>query len=128
MYSVTKTFSFDSAHRLWDTSLTEEQNREIFGKCANDPCHGHTYFVEVMLESNTLIHGMVRNFSELKKVYTEKIQNKYDHQFLNNLMPFLTTAENIAKFFFDLLSEDFPEIVSVAIYETPTSQAKYTKE
>jgi 6-pyruvoyl-tetrahydropterin synthase len=43
-------------------------------------------------------------------------------------MPFLTTAENIAKFFFDLLSEDFPEIVSVAIYETPTSQAKYTKE
>jgi 6-pyruvoyltetrahydropterin/6-carboxytetrahydropterin synthase len=128
MYSVTKTFNFDSAHRLWDTSLTEEQNYEVFGKCANAPCHGHTYFVEITLKSQNLTNGMVRNFSELKKVYNEKIHNKYDHQFLNNLMPFLTTAENIAEFFFNILKEDFPEITSVAVYETPTSRAEYSKE
>ena len=125
MYKITKKFSFDSAHQLHDKMLSNEENEKIFGKCHS--LHGHSYFVIITVACHYLKNGMVENFTDIKKVYTEKIHNKYDHKFLNDLMPFLTTAENLAEHFYDILKVDFPLLESVEVFETPTSSAIFTK-
>ena len=127
MYKITKKFSFDSAHLLWDETRTPIENANIFGKCANLPCHGHTYFVEIELETLTLQNGMVRNFSELKDVFYNEVHSRFDHQFLNEKVSFLTSAENLAKYIYDLIKIHFPELKRVTVCETPTSSASYNE-
>lgn len=39
--------SFSSAHRLHNSFLTEEENKQIYGKCNNPNGHGHNYIVKV---------------------------------------------------------------------------------
>lgn len=128
MYEITKRFTFDSSHRLWDDSLSEEDNNKIFGKCANSPSHGHTYIVEVTLRSELLKNGMIVNFNDVKEVFKKEIDLKYDHHFLNDLMPFLTTAENIAKHFYGIMKSNFPETYKIRVHETPNSWAEYVGE
>ncbi len=40
-------YRFSASHRLHVPSFTDEQNREIYGKCNNPYGHGHNYVVEV---------------------------------------------------------------------------------
>ena len=49
---LTKVFNFSAGHRLFIEGLTDEENIEIFDKCANPRGHGHDYKVEVMLSSD----------------------------------------------------------------------------
>ena len=46
---LTKTFNFSAGHRLFIEGLSEDENIEIFDKCANPSGHGHDYKVEVMI-------------------------------------------------------------------------------
>ena len=39
--------SFNAAHQLCDPDLSEDENRRLFGKCAN--LHGHNYVLEVVV-------------------------------------------------------------------------------
>ena len=39
--------SFNAAHQLCDPGLSDEENRRLFGKCAN--LHGHNYVLEVVV-------------------------------------------------------------------------------
>ncbi|KAK3751276.1 hypothetical protein QZH41_002724 [Actinostola sp. cb2023] len=34
---------FSAGHRLFNSKFSDEQNREIFGKCSNKNGHGHNY-------------------------------------------------------------------------------------
>lgn len=122
--SVTKIFSFDSAHRLDD----------YIGKCAN--LHGHTYKLEVTFKGRTDERGIVVDFGDIKSIVNEQIIGKYDHRFLNDLMPFNTTAENMVVHFFELVDnhlkgiEDGNEAVlmRMRLWETPTCYAEVTRE
>ncbi|BCJ86567.1 6-carboxytetrahydropterin synthase QueD [Effusibacillus dendaii] len=122
--SVTKIFTFDSAHRLDD----------YIGKCAN--LHGHTYKLEVEVKGRTDHRGIVVDFADLKKIVTEHILAKYDHQFLNDHLPFNTTAENMVVFFFETIDTyvnklDSAQDISlqrVRLWETPTCYAEITRE
>ena len=54
---LTRRYRFSASHRLFADSLTEAENRAIFGKCANPFGHGHDYTLEVSvhgpLDENT---------------------------------------------------------------------------
>ena len=39
--------SFNAAHQLYDPGLSDDENRRLFGKCAN--LHGHNYILEVVV-------------------------------------------------------------------------------
>jgi 6-pyruvoyltetrahydropterin/6-carboxytetrahydropterin synthase len=57
VYRIAKTFTFEAAHHL--SGLPEEH------KCART--HGHSYRVEIVLESEQLTEtGFVDDFAELK--------------------------------------------------------------
>jgi len=122
--TVTKIFTFDSAHRLDD----------YVGKCAN--LHGHTYKLEVSVKGYTDHRGIVVDFGDIKKIVNEQIIAKYDHRFLNDLMPFNTTAENMVVHFFALIDDylkqlDNPTPIAlqrVRLWETPSAYAELTRE
>ena len=94
MMTIIKRFKFDSAHFL-----------PGHPKCGN--IHGHTWVLKVSLEGEPRMdNGMVIDFHLVKDVVNEKIINRLDHRFLNELgLPFseYPSCENIVKWIFEEL-------------------------
>ncbi len=115
MFHITKDFPFEAAHKL-------------IGLPEGHPCtylHGHSYRVRVELSSETLESpGFVQDYRELEDI-KDFINNTLDHRYLNDIFPFETTAENMAKYIYDTFKEKHPLITSVAISETAKTWAKY---
>ena len=90
MYELLVEKTFDAAHYL--------ENYD--GDCAR--MHGHTYRVQICVAGETLDQkfGMLMDFKEMKKALNQLIA-KLDHQVLNEVLDFNTTAELIAKYFYD---------------------------
>ena len=40
---VSRKAHFNSAHRLYNSSWSDEKNNDTFGKCNNQNYHGHNY-------------------------------------------------------------------------------------
>lgn len=124
MVSVTKTFTFDSAHNLIDYK----------GKC--EKLHGHTYHLEVTVTGFLGEKGMVMDFVELKKLVNDLVINKLDHEYLNNIFEFNPTAENMCVRISDILemaiakynenSNTSVSLSKITLWETPDSYATYT--
>lgn len=117
---VTKRFTFDAAHFL--------PNHK--GKCSN--MHGHTYRLDVTVvrENESLIQngsdeGMVIDFSDLKAIVKDEVINKMDHKVLNEVFSFRTTAENMAEYIFEVLSDKLAphgvRVEKIRLWETPDS-------
>jgi len=116
MYKILKTFSFSASHVL-------------SGLAVDHPCsrlHGHNYVVEIELSSPTLnATGFVRDYRELKalKHYLDK---QIDHRHLNDIFgPHGTTAEHLAKHFYDWCKARWPEVTAARVSETPRTWAEY---
>ncbi|MDF2673923.1 MAG: queD [Clostridiales bacterium] len=111
-----KEFEFDSAHNLIN----------YHGKC--EKLHGHTYKLVVKLEGEPDNEGMIYDFVELKRTVNEKVINKFDHAYLNEIIP-QPTAENIAVFVWnelnDILKRDNSKLYEVEVWETKTSGIVY---
>uniref|UniRef100_A0A672JV87 6-pyruvoyl tetrahydrobiopterin synthase n=1 Tax=Sinocyclocheilus grahami TaxID=75366 RepID=A0A672JV87_SINGR len=45
---ITRVQSFSACHRLHSKSLSDEENKRIFGKCNNPNGHGHNYTGELL--------------------------------------------------------------------------------
>ena len=119
MFYITKEVTFDAAHNLIS----------YHGKC--EKLHGHTYRLQVTIKGEPDEEGMVVDFVELKKMIKEKILDKLDHSYINDLIP-QPTAEYIARWIFDnlepLVKTDKRELYEVVLWETPTSFVRYRKE
>jgi 6-pyruvoyltetrahydropterin/6-carboxytetrahydropterin synthase len=110
MYYLKKTFEFSAAHHL---------NLSYASGCTN--LHGHNWMVTVYLRSKTIDeNGMVEDFKHIK----EKVQGRFDHALLNDILP-QPTAENIAKFIHDDLA---PLCYRVDVTESAGSVATYTED
>ena len=110
MYTVKKTFEISAAHSL---KLSYES------KCEN--LHGHNWIIVVWCRSNVLNQdGMVVDFSHIKK----QIQDKLDHKTLNMVLPFNTTAENLAKW----ICDEIPMCFKVEVQESQNNTAIYEKD
>ena len=120
MYTLTTMVEFSSAHTLVGHS----------GPCKK--MHGHNWKVEVEITGEKLDKiGMVVDFKEIRKA-TNLVVYELDHEFLNNLEPFSEdnpTAENIARYIFTKLSEEFSnknvKVNSIKLWETDKSAVSY---
>ncbi len=140
MYRIQAEQCFDSAHFLAGYS----------GKCAN--LHGHRWRVVAQIGKDELIlegacRGMVADFGDLKSDLRE-LTDELDHAFIYERgtlgetairalkeeefrlieVPFRTTAENFAKYFYDQLEQKGYAVCRVEVYETPDNCAVYTKK
>ena len=135
MITVTKTVKFDAAH-----ILTNHR-----GLCKN--LHGHTYRVDVSVsQREDAASDMVIDFKDLKRLASEVICDRFDHAFIYNTaspgeseiaavverngmrtvaLPFRSTAENLARMFFEELKPRVPGLSAVTVWETADSSAEY---
>jgi len=98
---LTRRERFNAAHRLFNPNWTEEKNRAVFGKCANEHFHGHNFELFVTIKGTPDPEtGFVYNAHHLSKVVKELIVDKLDHQNLNLDVDFMVgvipSSENIA--------------------------------
>ncbi|MBI4114466.1 MAG: 6-carboxytetrahydropterin synthase QueD [Candidatus Niyogibacteria bacterium] len=114
--SVSKIFTFEAAHQL--------PNHK--GKCAR--LHGHSYRFEVTVsgpiqQEGGSSEGMVIDFADLSNIVEREILQPWDHQFLNDLVPYVTTAENLAVDIFNKLKRSGIPIKRVCLWETAQASA-----
>ena len=110
MFIVKKRMEIAGAHRL---------NLNYESKCAN--LHGHNWIVTVWCKSQTLdANGMVIDFTHIKR----EVQDKLDHKFLNDVVPFNPTAENLAKW----VCEQIPNCYRVSVQESEGNVATYERD
>ncbi|HTV81473.1 MAG TPA: 6-carboxytetrahydropterin synthase [Acidobacteriaceae bacterium] len=92
-------YRLSASHRLHAPSLTDGQNREVYGKCANPHGHGHNYTVEVLVGGDIdQATGMVCDLAELDGCVAREVLEPFDHQNLNTLDAFrnrVPTTENL---------------------------------
>lgn len=115
MYKISKQFAFSASHIL--EGLPQEH-----------PCsrlHGHNYVVTVHLKAGQLNDvGFVKDYRELDSV-KRYIDDTLDHRHLNDIFSFNPTAENMAKYLYDVFKKDIPELYAVEVSETPKTTAIY---
>ncbi|MFA4016501.1 MAG: hypothetical protein RUDDFDWM_001611 [Candidatus Fervidibacterota bacterium] len=88
--------------------------------------HGHTYMVELMIETDADV-DMVIDFGELKASLKRAIAD-YDHKLLNDVMGCIPTTENLAKALHKKLSDEMPQYrITVRVWEGIDKWAEYTK-
>lgn len=89
--------------------------------------HGHNYTVVVTLTSDVLNEkGMVADFSDVKKVVKEVV-DQLDHVYLNDVLKVdFVTAEYLAKYIRDKLVLRLPLVHSVQVYEDDDTWTLYT--
>ena len=137
MYCLQTEAAFDSAHFLTD----------YYGKCEN--LHGHRWRVVVTIAQESLqtegtMKDMVLDFGVFKKA-VRALADSLDHTFLVEegslkeatvaaledegfsltILPFRTTAENLARWFFDQLVAQGLPVIEVECHETPNNRAFY---
>ncbi len=121
MYEVTIKKMFSAAHRL----------DNIGGSC--EKLHGHNFLVEVSVASDSLdAEGLLIDFRHLKGRVAALLET-LDHKCLNEI-PALRglnpSAENVAKFIYDALSETFKgdrvSVSKVTVWESEDAKATYS--
>ncbi len=131
-------FEFAASHRLHIPSLSEAENRELFGKCNNPRGHGHNYRVEPCVEVRIPARSAPGfSLADLERLTSELIIERYDHKQLNEdteefgcgpggLNP---SVENIAKVCFDLLAPAIAaggaKLRSLTVWETDKTSCTY---
>ena len=121
--------TFNAAHQLYDPGLSDEENRRLFGKCAN--LHGHNYVLEVVVVGEVdQASGYVLDLKVLSDIMNGQVIQDVDHRNLNTDVPWLKgripTTENLAVTFWERLRPELPEGVlrSVRVWETDKNWAE----
>jgi 6-pyruvoyltetrahydropterin/6-carboxytetrahydropterin synthase len=117
MYSLKVKAHFDAAHKLND----------YVGACAN--LHGHRWDVIFEFTSNALNEcGMMIDFKTIKPIINEILP---DHKYLNDIVDFNPTAENLSKYIYDETKNKLPEyikLISVELFESPDCSCIYKED
>ena len=121
--------SFNAAHQLCDPDLSDDENRRLFGKCAN--LHGHNYVLEVVVTGEIdRATGYVLDLKRLSDVITRRVIQDVDHRNLNTDVSWLKgcvpTADNLAQSFWERLRPELPDglLRSVRVWETDKNWAE----
>jgi 6-pyruvoyltetrahydropterin/6-carboxytetrahydropterin synthase len=124
---LTRKAEFSASHVCANPSLSEAENRALYGLAANPNGHGHNYVVEVSIEGEPdRVTGMVFDLRELKEILNREVIEPMDHRFLNREVPpfdrVVPTTENIALEVWNRLApaidRENVRLKNVRLYET----------
>lgn len=133
--SVFRRERFNAAHRLTNSSWTDEKNNEVFGKCNNPNYHGHNYELIVRLTGEVDPEtGYVFDMKILSDIIQQHIISVFDHKNLNLDLPQFKqinpTAENISRVIWEILRNIIPAKfdLKITLYETERNFVEYPGE
>ena len=112
---VTRRYRFAASHRLHSAAFTEQQNRELYGKCNNPYGHGHDYVLDVTAAGPVQPgSGQVVHIPTLDRLVSERVLRDFDHRYINaDLAEFsalVPTSENIMQVIEDRLMTHWSEV------------------
>ena len=131
---ITRRETFNAAHRLHRDDWSEEQNWEVFGKCANQNWHGHNFSIYVTVKG--VPHpdtGFVINLKDLSRIIKDLVVEPMDHRNLNIDVPFMkglmASTENIVIQVWEILKDPIKEaggeLVKIKLIETENNFVEY---
>jgi len=119
MWKLTKSFSFEAAHRLPSHA----------GKCHR--MHGHNWKGHAVLESSELQQegpaaGMIMDFAMVKASVQSVVDEYLDHYCINDRVDLANpTSEELARWLFDHLKPRLPQLAAIILDETEGSSCEY---
>jgi 6-pyruvoyltetrahydropterin/6-carboxytetrahydropterin synthase len=131
---LTRKAEFSASHVCANPSLSDAENRALYGIAANPNGHGHNYVIEITVEGDTdPVTGMVFDLRELKEILNREVVEPMDHRFLNREVPpfdrIVPTTENLAAEIWKRLQTpiDRPgvKLRNVRLYETSDLYVDY---
>ncbi|MGB1831702.1 MAG: 6-pyruvoyl trahydropterin synthase family protein, partial [Flavobacteriaceae bacterium] len=74
--TVSRKAHFNAAHRLYRKDWSEDQNKTVFGKCANPYYHGHNYELIVHIAGEIDPQtGYVMDMKILKEIIKAEVED-----------------------------------------------------
>ena len=138
MVVVRQRFDFAAAHRLHVPSMSDAENRELFGHCNHASGHGHNYQVEPAVEMPA--GAPVLGLDAIERLTDGAIVDVFDHTNLDRdheaFQPdsggTTSSVENIARVCFERLAPRIAEasggrarLRGVTVWETERTSATY---
>ncbi len=111
-----KTFRFEAAHTL--ASAPDGH------KCRR--LHGHSYKIDIHITGQVDPKtGWVVDFGQIKQA-VEPLLDQLDHRFLDEIEGLAnSTAEMLAKYLWDKIKVDLPQLSAISVWESDTSRCIY---
>lgn len=135
---LSRVVTFAAAHRYRRPEWSDEKNEQVFGLCARESYHGHSYVCEVTVAGEIdPITGFIVDLGELDRILADEVKHRFDHRNINVDVPefadgkLVPSGENLARFIYDRVSARLPKnttIESVKIAEDRTLSATYRGE
>ncbi len=133
---LTRVYEFAASHRLHSSHLSEQENRDLFGKCNYPHGHGHNYIVEVTVagpvEART---GRVLDEALLDGIVHTEVVDRYDHRHFNYDIPefadLIPSTEVVTRMIWDRLKSHIPapaRLYRVIVRETARNIFEYRGE
>jgi 6-pyruvoyltetrahydropterin/6-carboxytetrahydropterin synthase len=133
--SLTRRVTFAAAHRYRRPEWSDERNEAVFGLCARESYHGHTYVCDVTVSGEIDPEtGFIIDLGALDRILQAEVKDRFDHRNINVDVPefgdgkLIPSGENLARFVFDRVSAGLPgnvKLESVTIAEDQTLSASY---
>ena len=135
MVYLTRVEHFNAAHKLINPNWSDSENKEVFGKCANENWHGHNYELHVTIKGTPNAEtGFIYNAKKLSDLIKDVIVEKVDHRNLNLDVDFMrgkfTSAENFAMGIWNELKphiekDGLVHLHCIKLVETPKIYVEY---
>src|SRR5213595_3900564 len=135
---LTRQITFAAAHRYRRPDWSDETNARVFGLCARESFHGHSYTCEVtvrgVIDAET---GMLVDLARLDDVLGREVRERFDHRNINLDVPefadgkLVPTGENLARYIFEHVDEELPKptkVVRVTVGEDDRLSATYSRK
>jgi len=124
---MTRKVGFSAGHRYWIGSLSEAENRALFGRWASPFNHGHNYGLAVTVAGRVdPLSGMIVNIKDIDEVLQRHIVARFDQKSLNDETPEFSqnppSVENILLQIWHLLDCRLPaevHLFALRLEETP---------
>jgi len=130
--TLTRRYRFAASHRMYSPAFSEQENRNIYGKCSNPYGHGHNYVLEVTIGGSLdPATGMIANLGDLDPFVQKQVLDAFEYRNLNEEVPefktLVPTTENITRVIFERLRA-FPvaRLMRVRIEETSNNSFEYS--
>jgi 6-pyruvoyltetrahydropterin/6-carboxytetrahydropterin synthase len=131
---LTRRVTFSAAHRYRRPEWSDAQNESVFGLCARENYHGHSYACEVTVTGEVDPRtGMLIDLAVLDRALETEVRARFDHRNINLDVPEfadgkrIPTGEELARFVYDRVQAALAQtrVVEVSIAEDRTLRASY---
>ena len=132
---LTRRVTFAAAHRYRRADWSDERNNQVFGRCAWENFHGHSYVCDVTVTGEIDREtGMIVDLGLLDEVLRVEVRDRFDHRNINLDVPefgegkLVPTGEELARFILERVQRglgDAARVVEVTVAEDTTLSASY---